>query len=153
MKKLFCILFVITLIFASASAEIDLSGMSLDELVALKDQINLAMWKCEEWQEVTVPEGVWLVGYEIPEGHWTVKVPSSSMFSHIKYCTSLDNTGKDFAPFSLLGSALVYAEDYMFFDKDAIDEYSFVVRDGQYIILSAPVIFTPYTGKPSFTFK
>lgn len=42
----FCLLFAVT----SASAEVDLSGMTYAELVALKDQIDLAIWNSNEWQ-------------------------------------------------------------------------------------------------------
>lgn len=44
------------------AAQIDLSAMTYEELVALKDKINLAMWESKDWEEVTVPQGVWTVG-------------------------------------------------------------------------------------------
>ena len=71
MKRTLCIIlaFVLVLTLAPAAfADVDLSGMSFDELVALKDQINLALWNSADWQEVTVPQGVWQVGADIPAG-------------------------------------------------------------------------------------
>ena len=53
MKKLVALVLAIVLSAGIALAEgIDLSGMSYDELVALKDRINLAMWQSDEWQMV-----------------------------------------------------------------------------------------------------
>ena len=57
MKKWIALLLVLVSLFSAASAEviattaaeIDLSGMGYEELVALKDRINLAIWKSEEW--------------------------------------------------------------------------------------------------------
>ena len=108
MKKLIAILLaVLTLGSASAlaqvsgtnqsSAAIDLSGMSYDELVALKDQINLAMWESEDWQEVTVPQGVYEVGVDIPAGHWTIKASETDSYAsaYIKCGKTLDETKKD----------------------------------------------------------
>ena len=61
MKRFLSLLVALLLLFpAAALAQIDLSGLSYDELVALKDQINKAMWESKEWQEVTVaPRGVY----------------------------------------------------------------------------------------------
>ena len=56
MKKFLFSFIVLVLLITSAAADpVDLSGMSFDELVALRDQLNLAIWNSQEWQEVTVP--------------------------------------------------------------------------------------------------
>ena len=52
-----CILMMLS-ISTVVFADIDLSGMNYDELVALKDQINRAIWNSDDWQEVEVPQGV-----------------------------------------------------------------------------------------------
>lgn len=64
MKKALSLFLAIMLLIVSipAMADVDLTGMTYAELVALKDQINLAIWNSSEWQEVTVPQGVWKVG-------------------------------------------------------------------------------------------
>ena len=73
MKRFFCLLFVLVLLPVVSFADLpDLSGLSYDELVQLRDKINLAIWNSEEWQEVTVPIGVWVVGEDIPVGHWSI---------------------------------------------------------------------------------
>lgn len=137
-----------------ALADVDLTGMSYDDLVALKDQINLAMWQCEEWQEVTVPQGVWQVGVDIPVGHWTIKAYDGANTS-IKYGARLDETGLDIgfgdsdvykSVKSPLRSTFKQGDDLVQIDIDAKDGYYFVISNGD-------AVFTPYTGKPSLGFK
>ena len=78
MKRIFAIvlLFTIALLNASALADIDLSGMSFDDLIALQQQVNLALWESDGWQEVTVPVGIYKVGEDIPAGEYQVEASS-----------------------------------------------------------------------------
>lgn len=133
----------------------DLSGLSYNELVAIKDQINLAIWKSREWQEVTVPQGVWLVGEDIPAGHWTIKTEAS--YAMITIGTKLDATGKsiDLWGSNFYHSEMISSPNGMFYnagsDKAEVD---FDLKAGTYIIIdSGSVVFTPYAGKPSLGFK
>lgn len=137
-----------------ALADVDLTGLSYDELVALKDQINLAMWQSEEWQEVTVPQGVWQVGVDIPAGHWTIKAYDGANTS-IKYGSRLDSTGRDmgYGDFDIYEtvkspsrSTFRKGDDQEQIDIDAKDGYYFVIDNGD-------AVFTPYTGKASLGFK
>ena len=74
MKKLLCLLFVLVLLPVVSLSDLpDISGLSYEELVQLRDCINLAIWNSEEWQEVTVPPGLWKIGDDIPAGHWTIR--------------------------------------------------------------------------------
>ena len=63
---------LLSIALAFSAAETDLSGMSFDELIALQEQVNKALWNSDGWQEVTVPVGVYKVGEDIPAGRWTV---------------------------------------------------------------------------------
>lgn len=136
------------------SAEIDLSGMSYAELVALKDQINLAMWDCEQWQEVTVPQGIWEVGVDIPAGHWTVTAADGAWAS-VMYGSKLNENGKSlarsddyFSEIIVSPSSRIYAEGQ---DNPQID---IDAKTGAYICVDdGSVVFTPYSGKPSLGFK
>lgn len=157
MRKLVAFLVALVLMCGTAMAEeIDLSSMTYDELVALKDQINLAMWKCEEWQEVTVPQGVWKVGEDIPAGHWTIKT-DNIYYSRISCGTVLNETAKDIDPFKsqFYYSDSIKSKESKFFDATQDKaEIDFDFKDGMYIIISSgSVIFTPYSGKPSLGFK
>ena len=158
MKKLLALLlvFLSLTIPVLAETEVDLSAMSLYDLVALKDRINLAIWNSEEWQEVTVPQGVWLVGEDIPEGHWSIAC-TDGYCSRITIGTKLDATGYDIDTWS---SDFYYSEsvknpkNIMFnenTDKTTID---LDLKEGTYVIIdSASAIFTPYSGKPSLSFN
>jgi hypothetical protein len=132
-----------------------LSGLSYDGLIARKNQINLAIWKSQEWQEVTVPQGTWKVGEDIPAGHWTVKCTDKVTFSTISWGERLDENGQDISYFgkSSTSNSIYNPEHYENRDRYPV-EYSFEVVDGDYIqINNGSVVFMPYVGKPSFGFK
>lgn len=155
MKKLLLVLVLALSLPVFAQADVDLSGMAFDELVALSDQINIAMWSSQEWQEVTVPQGLWLVGEDIPEGHWTIK-PVDGVYAYVAYGNTLESNqkevsykSKDYYRESIYSpSCNIYdqGEDLLQMDIDA--------KAGSYICIeSGDVIFTPYTGKPKLGFK
>ena len=156
MKKLICMIAAVITLFAStAFADVDLSGMTYDELVALKNQINLAMWQCEEWQEVTVPQGVWQVGVDIPAGQWTVTAHPGTSMIEISWGEKLSESGSSIA-WSGRNSCynLVCNPETMNYDVNYSYQYSFEVRDGDYIVITyGAAVFTPYVGKPSLNFK
>lgn len=155
MKKVITICMTLALIFAlavPACADIDLSGLSYDELVALKDQINLAIWQSEEWQEVEVPHGIWEVGADIPAGHWTITAGDGcNLWLYIggrpnKTYTELENWD------SWLH---MRSKTHKYFDPSSdIDSLDVVLTDGTFLCIDeGSVIFTPYAGKPSLGFK
>ncbi len=152
----FVILFT-SFAFAENSKTIDLSSMSYDELISLKDSINLAMWKTAEWQEVTVWEGTWKVGEDIPAGHWTVKCAPGVRLAQINWGEELQENGEDIklrGKYSF-GNVIRNPEIDDYSDPDKyMHTYSFEVIDGDYIMIDGgSVIFMPYIGKPSFSFK
>ena len=157
MKRIASLFLILALFIPVAFAEsINLDGLSYSELVNLKDRINLAIWESDEWQEVTVPQGVWIVGEDIPAGHWTVKCASEWRSTWIKWGEYLDPNGEEIAFKGLYGDKhYVYNPDHKYFEvDDGVTEYSFKVSDGQYIVIEeAPAVFMPYAGKPSLGFK
>lgn len=155
MKKILAAVFSVVLVLSfsvGAYADIDLNGMSFDELVALKDQINLAIWNSAEWQEVEVPYGVWVVGEDIPAGKWTVTAGDG--------CSLFFELGKEL---DATGTELVRADNwwnlisktYWGFDASTdIDSVTVDLSDGTIITIDeGSVIFTPYSGKQSLGFK
>lgn len=156
MKRILPLLIVLLFLAGTATATtFDLSGMSYEELVALKDQINLAMWNSQEWQEVTVPQGVWLVGSDIPAGHWTIT--TKAKWSYIQIGTALDATKKDIDIWKSdwFYSESVYNPNYRLYeagsDKTEID---LELKNGTYVVIEdGDAVFTPYTGKPGLGFK
>ena len=156
MKKLLTIILILALaVPAAALADLpDISNLSYDELIQLKDSINLAIWNSQEWQEVTVPQGIWVVGEDIPAGTWTVKCAADS-FSAITISDTLNEMGTDLEYSDYYHYESVTSPDSRIFEKDKdITEYTFTVKAGDYIKIEyASVIFTPNTGKPSLGFK
>lgn len=153
MKRFLSILVCLLLIVSLSTAEVpDLSGMSFDDLVALRDQLNLAIWNCQEWQEVTVPAGVWQVGVDIPAGHWTIR-PLPGDYVNVVYFDKLDQYGKDVgAGWKGWGGCLTARgeDDITFGEPTQVD---LVMEEGMFFKCSHSVIFTPYAGKPDLGFK
>lgn len=155
MKKLFVLLLVLSLLCVSAIAEsIDISGLSYDELVALKDRINKAIWESEEWQEVTVPIGVWKIGEDIPVGHWTITAAPGGDWGSVEIGNALEETGKSI---DIIGSDYYWGAQVKEKGSSAsvdMDEIDYDFKDGDYIVIEySDMVFTPYAGKASLGFK
>jgi len=156
MKKLITIILILALaIPASSLADLpDLSGLSFDELIQLKSKLNIAIWNCQEWQEVTVPPGVWEVGKDIPEGHWSIRPEKNCGPSYAIYSSGIEKDGHD---------VMIMGADYImecicdpgaeFYDPTYKQTTDFDMKTGYYIRLDCTMIFTPYTGKPDLGFK
>ena len=71
MKRLLSILLLIICITVPALAE-DLSSMSYDDLIRLRNQLTAEIMSRPEWKQVTVPTGSWTVGEDIPAGYYSV---------------------------------------------------------------------------------
>lgn len=161
MKKFLVILLALTLLSTAALAEIDLSGMTYDELVALKDQINLAIWNSQEWQEVTVPQGLWEVGKDIPAGHWTVRCADEGLEGFMKDMVQIEWGDKlnDSGRISIggrYGAKTIYHPKGSSYTAADISECDFEWKDGDYVYIASSynrAVFTPYAGKPSLGFK
>lgn len=130
-------------------------GLTYEALIARKSQINLAIWKSEEWQEVKVLQGVWKVGEDIPAGHWTLKCAEGASYCTINWGEKLDSSGDGIA---YSGRYSTYNKIYnpnRYTNSDNYSyQYSFKVQDGDYIIIEdGSVVFMPYVGKPTFEFK
>lgn len=136
----------------SAFADVDLSGMSFDELVALKDQINLTIWNSEEWQEVEVPQGVWEVGADIPEGKWTIRATDGNN-AYVTVGTRLDESETEVD--GLIGFESLKSETRRGYNESSdVSNWTIELKEGQYMKVDfGNVIFTPYAGKPSLGFK
>ena len=155
MKKLISYLCVFALVLAlapAAFAEWDLSGLSYDDLVALKDQVQRAMWDSADWQEVTVPQGVWEVGADIPAGKWTIKC-NDGHYTEVTVGVNLKPSG-DGLKYPYSAADMVYNPGHKLTDSSDLLEWTVDLHDGDYVeIDDAPAVFTPYAGKPSLGFK
>ena len=131
--------------------DIGLKGKNYDELVALKDQINMAIWNSAEWQEVEVPQGVWEVGADIPAGKWTI-LPGASGNTYIKIGTEIKDGSTDVSSSS---SAVIRNDNYKYYKPESdLTSWTYDFKNGEYVKIDyGPAVFTPYAGKPSLGFK
>ena len=139
MKKALCFILITILTlftFTVYADSIDLSGMSFDDLKALQEQVNTALWASDGWKEVTVPVGVYVVGSEIPAGKWTIKRAFPNEYSYFRVGQRFEN-----------GEVCDYS-----FTSDLESEINVILVEGSYIeITYFPVVFTKYV--PSFSFE
>ena len=155
MRKLLVVILVIVLKGPVAFAEsVDLSGLSFDDLVALRDRINLAIWQSDEWQEVTVPQGVWRVGEDIPAGHWMIKAAEGVM-SLIAYGDILSESNEVSGYSNVFINRAVNSETYRSYNvNEDMVQFDIDMKDGFFVeILYGSAVFMPYAGKPSLGFK
>lgn len=165
MKKVITIVIALILAMtACATAEdIDLSGLTLDELIALRQRITMAMWETEEYQEVIVPPGIWIVGEDIPAGTWTIKCADINSSNadlsrcYFKYGYTLKEDGNDIKSASTFYDYFVlYNPKNKYTDEGELTEYPVTLLDGMYVYIEkgyGHALFTTYLGKPSLGFK
>ena len=157
MKKLIALILIIALAVPAASlADLpDISGLSFDELVQLREKLNLAIWNSEEWQEVTVPVGVWKIGEDIPARKWTIRLSddATSDWGYMYYCSKLDESGLSPSSDSSVWESMQL--DRRDSKENSNPKYVDIdCKEGMYLIIErAPMVFTPYVGKPDLGFK
>lgn len=158
MRKIFAALCAIALLAVLAvpviAEGIDLSALSWDELLALREQLNLELFSREEWQSVEVPQGVWVVGEDIPAGKWTVTCETGS-FGQIAWGTTLNESGTNIDFFKPpMDSESVYNPEGSLYEEGKLTTYTFEAVEGYYVVISSSSLtFSTYTGKPSLGFK
>lgn len=148
-------LLMVLILGTGAMAEVDLSGMSYNELVELKDRINKAIWDSAEWQEVTVPQGIWLVGEDIPAGHWTIK-PCDGASTQVIIGTELEENGREVVYDSkrYYRGFVVSPTAHNYKEGQQMQFLDFTFIEGDYVEINiSDAVFTPYSGKPSLGFK
>lgn len=140
---------------ATAANDFDLSELSFEELIALKEQINLAIWNSAEWEEVEIPVGVYTIGSDIPAGHWTIKCAEGREFINIAWGEKLDASGEEIEWSERSSTSnFIYNSDDEFYQKGDVTEYSCELMDGEYVVIEyGSALFMPYAGKQSFGFK
>ena len=154
MKRLFAFFLLLTILTSSAAADpIDLSGMSFDELVQLRDRLNIAIWNSQEWQEVTVPAGVWIIGQDIPAGHWSIRVAGDCDVILVSYFDKLDDAGLSVGSGAYLFHQTIATPGLSGFGEVNAETVDIDMQDDWFFKCDGAVIFTPYAGKPDLVFK
>lgn len=159
MKKLICALLAALMLCALAAAEdIDLSGLSFQELAVLRNRCLYEMMQREEWQEVTVPQGNYLVGRDIPAGTWVIRCADTGRSSYlmksaiITWGTGKPENGR--VPYPRSGVEVYNPKNSDY--KGEVTEYIIELTDGEWVAIHPQynaVVFTPYTGTPNLGFK
>nr|DAH41752.1 MAG TPA: hypothetical protein [Caudoviricetes sp.] len=155
MKKILCSI-LSTVLLCSLSTPvfsdgIDLSALSWDELIALKAQIDQELTTRDQWQEVEVPQGLWVVGEDIPEGMWTVVCGSGAAVVKWGYSLREGEQRVDVLKSPSDTASVFSAADAQ---PGARTQYTLEAKKGMYIEIGfTSVIFQPYTGKPDLGFK
>lgn len=161
MKKLLSLLVSLFLFCSSAFAEIDLSALTFDELAALRDQCQLEMMSRDQWQEVTVPQGLYEVGVHIPAGDWTIRCADVGRDSYLmQECSIRWGEGRPGAEYywdykTSKGEIEIFNPNNVNYNGQT-SEFTITPEVGDFIYIQAEynrAIFTPYTGVPSFSFK
>jgi len=143
MKRFLVILVLVFLVVSSAAAEdIDLSGLSFDQLIQLQSRINMELMQRDEWQEVTVPIGVYLVGKDIPAGKWSVS--TTNMMTFLTYGKELEENK----------SEVKHSGDYIY-QHIPMDQQEtlFDFVDGYYVHVNRSVVFKPASDGSLFKFN
>lgn len=130
----------------------ELSDYSYSELVDLQAKINLAIWESDTWQSVTVPEGMWKIGVDIPAGKWVITPFPENMLT-LTYGAELNAGGNGVKGSSGGFIEFVYGEGHIFLDEGESSSITVTLKNGYYLDISGTsVVFEPYTP-PTFTFK
>ena len=153
LSLMLCLLLLAPLIVSAE--EIDLSAYTFEELVQLRQRISQELITRPEWKEVTVPQGVWKVGEDIPAGHWMISAVEGG-YTGIIIGTALDQTGHEIdlndSEF-YFGKVLTSKRNDYFDPLSDIDAIDLMLYEGTYVIIDlGPAVFSPYTGKPSLGF-
>lgn len=158
MKKMICAILTLAIFLAVTAAAfadgVDLSSLTWEELLELKAAITLEQWSRDEWEEVEVPQGVWVVGEDIPAGKWTITC-KTGYSTRVKWGKYLDKSQNDVDYFKDFGDAeTVYNPDWDSYRHGDVTQYTFEPPEGYYIVIDfGPATFTPFTGKPDLGFK
>lgn len=162
MKRLALLLCVfLALAVPSCADDADLSGYTLEQLILIKRLVNLEIWNRAEAKAVTVPQGTWLVGVDIPAGTYTLKCADLGRTTYmmheckIKWGKTEPVNGYFKSWLDQLDEITLYNQHSDYF-KGEVTEYIATFEDGVYIYIDPAynkVTFYPYTGKPDLGFE
>lgn len=170
----FALAFMLFLSCASADATVDdvskylgddVSAMSTDELTLVIDYLRYKARLIYEYidvierlidpdgKAVTIPEGLWVIGEDIPAGRWNITVPPNAETT-IAYGKDLMFNGTKINPFSG-GCQLYTLRGVLHPDTSDVspDNVDIRMENGTFFqVVGSSVIFTPSKDKSSLGF-
>ena len=141
--RLTAILLLVVLMISCTHAgaeDIDLSLMSYEELLSLRNKIMDEMLTRPEWENVLVPAGVYEIGVDIPEGTWTITAEEYSD-PYVNIGNGINDTRTDFAGDCIEWAHLtgIYNSRY---NSSSTVSVTWKFSIGHYFISDGPTIFT-----------
>lgn len=156
MKKLICVLLIIISMFSVAFADgMDLSLYTFNELMELRDQCQLMMMQRDELKEVTIPQGVYIVGIDIPSGIWTIKCKIGSACD-LQFGDELAANGQDIKvkASGRYARTTVYNENDKHYINGLRMQWIVELVDGDYFVISGyPATFIPGAISKPYLFE
>ena len=150
MKRFLCLVLVLLLLPIVSLADVDLSPYTTEQLYALREIISYEILSRGEYKDVELPQGYYVVGQDIPEGHWSITAAPGS-YCLIEYFQNADASGhrpadtfNDYFYVGLRGDGADAPStvENTFIDLDLKYGYHFVVNYGS-------CVFNPFVGRPS----
>lgn len=164
MKKVLVLLVALLCLSSAFAEEIDLSSLSFSDLAALRDRCQMEMMTRDEWQEVTVPQGIWEVGKDIPAGTWLIRCADVGRNNiSMRICVFIVYTGPERPQtehsYNLKHTRVCvanpYNKGYQSLEDGTPTEYKVTLTDGMFFVVDSgynAAVFTPASA-PAFVFK
>ena len=142
--------------FSVAFADgMDLSLYTFNELMELRDQCQLMMMQRDELKEVTIPQGVYIVGIDIPSGIWTIKCKIGSACD-LQFGDELAANGQDIKvkASGRYARTTVYNENDKHYINGLRMQWIVELVDGDYFVISGyPATFIPGAISKPYLFE
>ena len=133
----------------SSFAEYDnpFENLTFDQLIYVRQYLDDYIFSRPEFKKVTVPEGIYKIGSDIPAGEYEIfSLPDSQ--TSVVYFDKLNELGSSHSD-----DAVYQWEVISDIDGLGAKSYHFTFADGNYVKISiGSAVFTTYIG-PSFTFE
>lgn len=137
----------------------DLSELSFDELAELSKRCQAEMMTRDEWQEVTVPQGNYRVGVDIPAGKWVVRCADTGRNDYLLARTVItwgaEKPQDGRVPYPRKGDVEIYNPKNKNYSGE-VKEYVVELAKGDWVAIHPQynaAVFTPYTGSTGLGFK
>lgn len=83
MKRIIILALIVLMAIPAAAEDLDLAKLSYADLAALGKKCQDEMITRPEWKQAKVPQGIYLIGEDIPAGKYTISAMASSSETRI----------------------------------------------------------------------
>lgn len=121
----FVIIYLICLFSFSFAEEFNFHDLSFKEIQGELDTYNLKIWQAGNWSSVIVPEGIYIVGVDLPAGNYS-----------IRSCTNKAKCDLELIPIGSDPDEYYHDSRYQDFFLSSSDKESIELISGDRIIIS-----------------